>query len=366
MNITHVVEHLPTGGLERIVVDLVREQSDRGHRCQVVCLHDRGRLADELAAVGVPVHACGKRIGIDLPALWRLRGHLRRHATRILHTHNNTAHYVALTAATGMSFERVINTRHGMGSNDPANRRERRYAMTMHRTDAVVTVCESARESFIERGLVPADKLRVVLNGIHTAKFASASDAARLRTLATLGLPSATRVIGSVGRLNQAKDQRTLLEAFAVLRRHGVDAALLILGEGSLRGQLEQRIEALGVADRAFLLGDRDDVAEWMPAFDVFALSSITEGYSVALLEACASALPIVATRVGGNAEIVRDGVNGTLVPPRDAGALAEALASLLVSPGRAHAFGMAGQAWVRAHGSVAAMADGYEKVYVG
>lgn len=366
MKITHVVEHLPTGGLERIVVDLVREQVRRGHRCQVVCLHERGRLADELTGAGVPVHACGKRVGIDLPALWRLRGHLRRHSTQVLHTHNNAAHYVALTAAIGLDFDRVVNTRHGMGSDDRASRRERRYAMTMRRTDAVVTVCDSARRSFIERRMVPPEKLRVVLNGIHTAQFVAASDAARARALATLGLPSTTRVIGSVGRLNQAKDQRTLLDAFATLRRRGNDAALLILGEGDLRGALERRIAALGITDRAFLLGDRSDVADWLPAFDVFALSSITEGYSVALLEACASALPIVATRVGGNAEIVREGVNGVLVPPRDADALADALASLLAAPERARALGAAGRTWVGAHGSVAAMADGYEKVYAG
>jgi sugar transferase (PEP-CTERM/EpsH1 system associated) len=358
------VEHLPTGGLERVVVDLVREQVRVGHDCQVICLHDPGRLASELIEAAVPVHACYKRPGVDLRALWRLRRHLGRHHTEVMHTHNNTAHYIAMTAAAGLGIRCRINTRHGMGSTNPDSPRERHFARTMRYTSAVVAVCEAAGKAFVDRGVVPAEKLRVVPNGIHVERFHSFSEERRRHVQAELRLAATTQLVGSVGRLNRVKDQHSMVEAFVRLRSEGFDAALLLLGDGSKRAELQAQIAAHGLSDRVFLLGDRDDVAEWLPAFDVFALSSISEGYSIALLEACASALPIVATRVGGTPEIVGDDVNGLLVAASDPAAFAAALRRMLADPERAHAMGRAGRAWVEAHGSIASMAQGYEKVY--
>ncbi|HET8898237.1 MAG TPA: glycosyltransferase [Rhodanobacteraceae bacterium] len=364
MRITHVVEHLPTGGLERVVVDLVQEQVRRGHQCQVVCVHDEGRLASELVEAGIPVHACHKRLGADLRALWRLRRHIGAHRTEVLHTHNNSAHYIALTASRGMRLPAVINTRHGMGALDPTNPRERKYVRTHGRTDRMVAVCTAAGEVLVQRGYVPRDKLRVVHNGIHSEQFVAANAAARARVRRELGLSPDTRLIGSVGRLNVAKDQVTLVEAIARLRRRGLNAALLLAGEGAMRATLEARIAELGVSAQVFLLGDRPDVGDWLQGFEVFTLSSTSEGYSIALLEAAASGLPIVATAVGGNGEIVRDGSNGLLVPPSSPEALAVALGAVLEDPERAQAMGEAGRAFMAAHGNVGAMAEGYAAVY--
>ena len=116
LRISHVVENLNRGGLERVVIDLARAQRGMGHDCQVVCLFEAGSLAGELAAAGVPVHACGKRGGLDLGAIARLRGHLRQHRTQVLHTHNPAPHYYGAVAALLERTERLVNTRHGMGT----------------------------------------------------------------------------------------------------------------------------------------------------------------------------------------------------------------------------------------------------------
>ena len=153
--------------------------------------------------------------------------------------------------------------------------------------------------------------------------------------------------------------------ARSTVARELPDTGLVLVGDGPLRARLEAEAAASGFGDRIRLLGDRNDVRALLPGLAVFALSSASEGYSMALLEACASALPIVATDVGGNGEIVRDRFNGRLVPARDAGALASALLDLLRLPPPALALlGDAGREWVLAEGSFARMAERYEALY--
>lgn len=361
--VTHLVENLERGGLERVVIDLVGAQLELGYRCQVVCLFEQGALAQELVSRGVPVEACGKRTGADPRAVLRARGHLRRHRSSVLHTHNMAAHYHGIAAAIGLGVRRRINTRHGMGSIGAPGRRDWLFARTMRVTDAVVTVCEAARRDLLARGIAPG-KLVVVPNGIRVEAFTPASDDARARLAARLGLRADSRLVGFVGRLNPAKDPATLIRAFARAAGDRPEAALVLTGDGPLRGALEEVARATGLANRIVFLGDRGDVRELLPAFELFALSSLTEGYSIALLEACASALPIVATAVGGNAEIVSEGVNGMLVPAGDEGRFAEALGTLLADPARSRRMGAAGREWVLEHGSLRRMAADYARLY--
>ncbi len=364
MKITHLVENLNRGGLERVVVDLVKAQHAAGHGCQVICLFERGLLADELDACGIRVHACGKRDGLDLRALSAARRLLRAHGTEVLHTHNTIPHYYGVVASLGLGIGRVVTTRHGMGSRDAISRREWLFNRSLWRTDRVVTVCEMAKRDLIERGVMRERILTAVPNGIPVESVAPASAAAHARLVDMLGLASGTRLIGSVGRLNWAKDQATLIRAFRRSHARHPDTALVLIGDGALRGELEAVAVGEGVADAVHFLGDRDDVHALLGGLDVFALASVTEGYSIALLEACAAALPIVATRVGGNAEIVRDGVNGYLVDAGDPDAFAERLERLLVDPALAQRLGKAGRDWVSAHGSVEAMLQQYMAIY--
>lgn len=364
MNISHVVENLNRGGLERVVIELVKAQSAAGHRCQVVCLYERGALAGELDAIGVPVVACGKRDGIDLGALRRMRRALRDHATTVLHSHNSIPHYHAVLAGLGLGVARVLTTRHGMGDVSPSSRREWLFRQSMRWTDVVAAVCEAARARLEQTGSAPRGKLVAVPNGIHPDGFAPATAAERAQLAGTLGFAAGTRLVGFVGRLNWAKDLATLVDAFAQVRRQRDDVALVLVGDGDERAPLQARVAAAGIADAVAFLGDRGDVPALLRGFDLFALSSISEGYSIALLEASASALPIVATRVGGNAEIVADGVTGCLVPPRDPAALAAAVLGLLDDEPRRQAMASAARTWLLDHGTFQVMAERYRRLY--
>lgn len=364
VKITHFVENLNRGGLERVVLDLIRAQHEQGHACQVICLFERGTLADELRNIDVQVHACGKRSGFDFAAIGRARAILRRNCPSVLHTHNAVSHYHAVLAALGLPIGRIINTRHGMGGLRPSGRRDRLYRYSMRFTQVVATVCEAAKDDLIASGIVPVDKIVSVPNGIDVDGFLPATAHVRQRLAADLGFPADTRLIGSVGRLNWAKDQATLIRMFGKVASRVPGTALVLVGDGRLSGELAALADAEHVSNRVRFLGDRDDIPALLQGFTLFASSSITEGYSIAMMEACAAALPLIATRVGGNAEIVREGVNGCLVEAGDADALADSVVMLLDDASRAQAMGLAGRDWVVQHGSLRAMAARYAQVY--
>ncbi|KAF1721870.1 glycosyltransferase [Pseudoxanthomonas mexicana] len=364
MEIVHVVENLDRGGLERTVVDLIASQRDAGHECRVICLFKLGLLARELLASGVRVDACGKRPGLDLRALRRARALIRQSPDAVIHTHNAMAHYYAVLASLGLPVKCRINTRHGMGGRTRSGRQEWLYRQSLRGTDYAVAVCEAARQRFAADGMRPRRALLSVPNGIRLERFRPADDVARQSLVAELGLPTGSRIIGTVGRLQPVKDHALLLRAFAKVRVQVPEAALVIVGDGPLRAALEAQAEQAGLSDAVRFMGDRHDVPRLLTGMEVFALTSTSEGYSVALLEACASSLPIVATDVGGNREIVRHGINGRLVPSGDTAAIATALIALLRGGEQAAAMGRAGYAWAQAEASFRTMAERYHGLY--
>lgn len=366
MEVIHFVENLERGGLERTVIDLIAAQRDAGHDCRVICLFEPGQLADELTTQGVEVAACHKRQGMDWSAVRRARALLRRHPGAVLHTHNATAHYHAVLAALGLPLARVINTRHSMGASNPASRKEWLYRRSMRMTDYVVGVCEAARQCFEDQGVRPRQSLLAVPNGIRLERFQATGAAGRATLAAELGWAPDSRIIGTVGRLQPVKNQQVLLRAFAQLRAGMPQAVLAIVGDGSLREPLERLAGELALGDAVRFLGDRSDVPRLLAGMEVFTLPSSSEGYSIALLEACAAALPIVATDVGGNREIVHEGRNGRLVAAGDPANLAEALRALLAMPEEATRMGQAGRDWALAEGSFRTMALRYERLYAG
>ncbi|WP_158883348.1 glycosyltransferase [Rhodanobacter sp. L36] len=365
MNISHFVENLNRGGLERMVIELAKVQHARGHRVRVICLYEPGTLAQELETLGIAVLACDKQPSLDLRALRRARRWIRSHNTEVLHTHNAVAHYHAVIASIGLGA-RIINTRHGMGGNQRGSRREWLFRRSLLLTDIVVSVCEAARTGAVKQGMLPAKKARVVPNGIRVESFRMASGEMRERLHQLLDLPARVQVIGTVGRLNWAKDQASLIRAFRLLHEREPDTALLLVGDGELRNELQQCAMDEQVAGSVHFLGDRNDVPELLGGLDVFALSSVSEGYSMALLEASAVALPIIATDVGGNSEIVKDGLTGTIVPARNVTALSDAMFAMLQQAELTASLAHGARAWVEQHGSVEAMAARYDELYRG
>lgn len=364
MRIVHVVESLDIGGLEHVVIALAKAQQSRGDEVRIVCLWHAGALAPRAAADGIAVTSIGKKPGLDLGAVRRLRRAIREADPQVLHSHNPMAHYYAVAAALGLRLPCVLNTRHGMGSGRLDARRERLYRWALRGTHFAVSVCEAAQQRFVAHGVIPADKAVVVPNGIDLTRFAARRPEATVRLLDELRLPAGSTLFGSVGRLNEAKQQHLILQALRTLLDDGVAASLVLVGDGELRGALEQECDRLDLRRSVRFLGPRSDVPDLLAAMDVFLLPSRTEGYSLALVEASAAALPIIASAVGGNGEIVQDGLSGLLIPSGDVGRLAQAMKALAQDPARRDELGRHGRDWAVREGSLDAMWERYMALY--
>jgi glycosyltransferase involved in cell wall biosynthesis len=365
IKVVHLVLALDVGGLEEVVLRLVAHTDRDRFTPLVYALDAPGVMASELTALDVPLRIVPRALGLDPALPVRLARCLVRDGVRILHTHNASPHFYGAVAASLARAgsrgpgPRVIHTKHGR------NRPEVRRKVLLNRvasalTDRVVAVSDDAADVALHVEHVAPNKVMTIRNGVDTKAFRPGDPRiARAR----LGLPEDGFHVGVVARLAAVKDHATLLEAFAILRKERGDAHLTIVGDGPERAALLARSRADDLAGSIHFVGERRDVAAVLPAFDVFALSSTSEGISLTLLEAAAAGLPIVATRVGGNAEVVIDGETGTLVSPRDPAAFAGALGAMARRPDRA-VLGLGGRARVERWFSVERMAGAYQDLY--
>lgn len=218
-------------------------------------------------------------------------------------------------------------------------------------------------ESYLSRVVhMPRRKISTVMNGIRVADFLGSSD--REHVLASLGLPADAKVVGTVARLDGVKDQPTMLRAFAQVLRSEGRARLLLVGDGPMRAELESFIQAENLAHAVVITGQRNDVPALVGAMDVFVLSSLSEGTSISLLEAMASGVAPVVTRVGGNPAIVHHDENGLLVEPRDPAGLAAALLTLLRDDDRRRQLAANAAKHVRSKYNIETMVSRYADIY--
>lgn len=363
--IAHIVYSLGTGGLENGLVHLINRIPPDRYRHAVVCLTESGPFAQRIVRPGVEVISLGGGQGHDFRLYWKLWRVLRSLGPTIVHTRN----LATLEAQIPAFFLPGVKTIHGVHGRDifDLEGRNRRYnllrKMLRPLVGRYITVSRDLRDWLIRAIGVPPGKVVQIYNGVDHERFAPGPVPARLAPAGFL--PEGALVIGTVGRLAGVKDQASLLEAFQrLVSRHPAPLRLVIAGDGPLRPSLEAQARKLGIASQVWITGDRNDVPEILRLFDLFALPSLGEGISNTILEAMASGLPIVATRVGGNPELVTEGENGLLVPSGDPAALAAALARLLGDPALRVAMGKAGRQRIETTFSWNRAVAGYLAVY--
>jgi sugar transferase (PEP-CTERM/EpsH1 system associated) len=367
--VLHVIHHLATGGLENGLVNLVNTMPRAAFRHAIACVEDYSAFRDRIADPDVEVVALNRsRIGI-----WRLRRELyqlcRRLRPAIVHTRNLSG-LDAMLPARAAGVRRIVHGEHGwdVGDIDGSARRPallRKLHAPM--VDRYITVSKDLERYLVERIGIAPKRITQIYNGVDTARFVPGGATAR-DALPTGFAPPGTRVIGTVGRVQPVKDHATLLRAFAALAQSApvlaANARLVIVGDGPSLPELRGLAAAQGIDRATWFAGNRPDVAELLRALDVFVLPSLNEGISNTLLEAMATGLPVVASAVGGNGELVDDGVTGSLFPATDVTALARALARCLGdAPWRA-ALGREARAAAVERFSLPAMVGGYQRVY--
>lgn len=237
-------------------------------------------------------------------------------------------------------------------------------ALVMRYLDATVCVSE-ATAARVRRAGVPAARTVVIRNALDATPYDHADDGCRSRVEALFaGASRPQRIVVAVGRLSPEKGFDVLIDAAAVVCRQRVDTAFLLCGDGPLRTALARQIDDRGLTGRVVLAGFRGDLERLLPGCDLAVSSSHTEGLPVALLEAQAAGLPVVATAVGGTPEVVVDGATGWLVPPANAAALAEKVLAALADPARLQAMGRRGWQRVRDECTFAAQAVRYRELF--
>jgi glycosyltransferase involved in cell wall biosynthesis len=229
-----------------------------------------------------------------------------------------------------------------------------------HGVQRYIAISHAVRDVLVRDG-VPPGRISVVRSCIDPGRV-QVGDGAGLR--AELGLDPGAPIVGNVGHLVPHKGQRTLLEAIPRVLREVPETRFVIVGEGELESDLKRRARDLGIAGQVIFPGFRDDVSSFLSIFRIFVMPSHMEGLGTAVLDALAVRLPVIATTAGGIPEMIRDGVNGLLVPVRDPAALARALVSLLRDPARAQALGEEGYRTVRREFSVETMVEQTRGIY--
>lgn len=348
------------GGAEHMIVQLARELSRGGDAVTIASMRT-GWMTERAAASGIPVWIAPQRRGLDPFWVPRFALRLLRERIDVVHTHEFAMNIYAGAAARLASIP-ALATLHGRHWATEAPRRALAYR-TLHRLGMQVAAVSKDLAGFLaERLALPAREIHVVYNGIEIPVLPDLDARERLRAAvrAELALAPAAELALAVGNLYPVKDHATLLRAAAL--RPGLTVA--IAGRGGEEDRLRALAGVLGISERVRLLGLREDVARLLTAADVFVQPSRSEGLPLAVLEAMAAGLPVVASRVGGIHEAVIEGETGRLVLPGEPAALAAALADVLDTPGRRELLGRAGHERAAREFSVARMAQRYRALY--
>jgi sugar transferase (PEP-CTERM/EpsH1 system associated) len=362
INVLLFITELNVGGAERIVEQLATRLSPDRYNVKVACLYDPEAIGTKIRAAGIPVINLDMRGKWDLRAPYRLFRLLRRENIQILHAHLFHANLLAATLGKLARIPIIITTRHSVEIGGPGREWLNRLVKPLH--DVAVMVSRQVHKTERHRSGVKADKIVEIPGGVHVDTFAQVDRKSIERLRHKWDLGTKVAIVGTVGRFAEPKGYSYLLEAMVELRNQNANIRALLVGDGPLRPAMEEKAEALGLSDTVVFTGIRRDVPEILALLDVFVLPSLWEGLPIALLEAMAAGLPVVATRVGGVPEVVVDGATGLLVPPRAPEALSKAILKLLQDPDLRQKMGQAGQERVREYFSVERMVEETEALY--
>lgn len=368
LRVLHLITRLPVGGAERLLVDVVRNLEPGRFESLVCCIQEKGALAAELEAAGVAVH-CLDRMQtkrFDWGAVSAIKHLLRRERIDLVHCHLYHANLYGRIAAWLAGVPAVVSV-HNTYTRVKLHRRLLNRLLARV-TARIIAVSDETRRDILRYDGVPDEKVVTIYNGIDVRRVASGLTRAQARQ--RLGIGEQSIAVGCVGRLEEQKGHRFLFEALAILGREAPPLAArirtLVVGDGRLRGQLEDQVRALALEPRVTFLGTRSDVPDILKALDLYVMPSRWEGLSIAMLEAMAAELAVIISDVGGVGRVLGNDEFGLRVPPADPRRLAQAIRDLAEQPARREALGRAARQRVvdafSAEAMIAAISRTYEE----
>ncbi len=366
--IAHVIHRLDVGGLENGLVNLINHIPEDRYRHAILCMKGYSDFRNRIRRKDVVIIDLEKREGHDLMLYYRLWKHLKALKPDIVHTRNLAALEAVVPAMlTGVRVR--IHSEHGRDFNDIAGDNRKHLLLRRTLMPAVNHSIALSRdlENYMHTKIgVPRRKITQIYNGVDTEKFHPSDGKNPELPFSEPGLV----VFGTAGRMQAVKDQTTLARAFIRMLKIAPQlkntARLMMIGDGPLRNAAIALLEEAGCPELAWLPGSRDDMADIMRQMNVFVLPSLSEGISNTILEAMATGLPVIATRVGGNEELVDENETGFLVPPADPEAIAQAMIKYLEYPRLIARHGSAARQKAEKSFSMDAMVRAYLQVYDG
>lgn len=370
VKIGYVVSSLGYGGVEKYVIDIAN-RLDRQKFIPVIFTFKKGGPLKQHLESDITVHEFNKRKGNDPVFPFHLAGLLKKEAVDVLHSNNWSTFVESVIARKIAAIPVLLHAQHGIEKNEakqesPRKRffRNRLRFISSLMCDCVVVVSQATRDFVCKEWGTSTQKVTLIYNGVDVDSFLQRDiEGEQLRS--SLQISKDDIVIGSVGRLMPVKNYPCLVKAFSKISSSQDNVRLMLIGDGNQYGELRRLANSMGLDDKVIFLGQRSDVKKLLSVLDIFVLPSFSEGVSLALLEAMAAEIPVVATNVGGNPEVVIPGENGLLVPSNNETELANALMSLVDNKEKRSELALAAHDRVANHFCLKRMVEEYENLYL-
>ena len=307
MKILQVIPYFCFGGAETMCENLTYALTELGHSVTVVSLYDeRTPIARRMEEAGVRILYLDKKLGLDLSMVTKLAGVMRQEKPDVVHTHLNVIKY-AVAAAKLAGIKRCVHTVHNVAAEEAENRQQKLISTVYFKLGWSVPVALSpeVRRTVVDFYVLPEEKVPMIYNGVDLNKC-------RPKTGYALSKPA---VLLHVGRFNEQKNHKGLLDAFALILKSHPDCCLQLIGDGELEEQTKQYANDLGIRERVSFLGSQTDIYPFLQEADIFLLPSRYEGMPMTIIEAMGTGLPIVASAVGGVPDMMTNLESGMLVP---------------------------------------------------
>lgn len=362
IKVLHLTFDMRIGGTEQVIKNLIESSNKDAFQSMVLCIESPiGPFGDMLKKTGITVHSLSRKQGFDSKLIGQIRSFIRHNDIDILHCHQYTPWVYGCLSALGQKCK-VIFTEHGRFYPDRTSWKRKVVNPILHRiTDSVTTISNATKTALSEFEYIPNASTQVIYNGIIPCK----ADQAELSSLKKQFNVSEHEVIlGTIARLDSIKNHLMMLDAFKLLLQRGINARLIIVGDGEMRTEIEARIKAHGIGDHVIMPGYIASPNAYLALFDIYLLSSLSEGTSMTLLEAMSMRKPCVVTDAGGNAEIIENEVNGLVTENNNAQKFSEAIVTLSKSLALRQNYGQAGFKRFQQQFTTAFMTTEYESLY--
>jgi len=326
ISILHITFDMRIGGTEQVIKNLIESNNQTYFDMSILCLESPlGPFGDQLKENGISIHCLARKQGLDLSLINNIRRHIKSNEIQIIHCHQYTPWVYGLLATIGTNVK-VVFTEHGRFYPDSTTWKRRLInPVLLAFTEDVTAISKATRDALVTFEFIPHDKVKVIYNGI--IGLNSGTNKTNLRQ--QLNITEDQLLVGTVARLDPIKNHQMMLHAFRLALDSGINAKLLIVGDGEERSNIESTITKLGLGESVILTGYIAKPQNYIDIMDIYLLSSLSEGTSMTLLEAMSLSKPCVVTHAGGNPEIILNGGNGFVTPNDDSSEFAQAIIRL-------------------------------------